>query len=291
MLSDPYSRPVSNLRISLTPRCNLRCMYCHAEGEDSPSHEMSTDQIAEVIRVAGKFDIRSVKFTGGEPLLRKDIAEIIESIPDGMESSMTTNGTLLVDLARDLKEAGLSRVNISLDSLNPEIYTQITGCDRLDDVLEGITAALDAGLTPVKLNMVMLKGINEGELDDFFRFIRGNRDLVLQVIELMDFRDCAHHADLNGLEKDLAERSTQILTRRMHHRKKYCVEGAEVEVVRPLHNTEFCAFCNRLRVTSDGKLKPCLLRSDNHIDIAGKRGEELEALFVEAARRRSPFFR
>jgi cyclic pyranopterin phosphate synthase len=266
-------------------------MYCHAEGEESPSREMSADQIAEVIRVAGKFDIRSVKFTGGEPLLRTDLAEILESIPVGMESSMTTNGTLLADMAADLRDAGLSRVNVSLDSLDPATYKEITGCDRLDDVLEGITAALDAGLTPVKLNMVMLKGINEAELDDFLRFVRGNRDLVLQVIELMDFRDCAHHADLNGLEKDLAERSTQILTRRMHHRKKYCLDGAEVEVVRPLHNTEFCAFCNRLRVTSDGKLKPCLLRSDNHVDIAGKRGEDLEDLFKEAAKRRAPFFR
>ena len=108
MLSDPYNRPVSNLRISLTPRCNLRCMYCHAEGEESPSSEMSAGQIAEVIRVAGKFDIRSVKFTGGEPLLRKDLAEILQSIPNGMESSMTTNGTLLGDMAEDLRDAGLS---------------------------------------------------------------------------------------------------------------------------------------------------------------------------------------
>lgn len=291
MLSDPYNRPISNLRISLTPRCNLRCIYCHAEGEESPSREMSASQIAEVIRVAGKFDIRSVKFTGGEPLLRKDLAEILESIPEGMESSMTTNGILLGDMAEDLRKAGLSRVNVSLDSLDPSTYKEITGCDRLDDVLEGITAALNAGLTPVKLNMVMLKGINDDELNNFLKFVRGNRDLVLQVIELMDFRDCAHHADLNGLEKDLAERSTQILTRRMHHRKKYCLDGAEVEVVRPLHNTEFCAFCNRLRVTSDGKLKPCLLRSDNHVDIWGKSGEKLEDLFREAARRRAPFFK
>jgi cyclic pyranopterin phosphate synthase len=138
--------------------------------------------------------------------------------------------------------------------------------------------------------MVVLKGINDHEVDDFLKYVRGNRDLVLQLIELMNFNDCDHHGDLNGLETSLASRSKQIITRRMHHRKKYCLDGAEVEVVRPLHNTEFCAFCNRLRLTSDGKLKPCLLRTDNHVDIRGKSGKELEDLFIEAVRRREPFY-
>jgi cyclic pyranopterin phosphate synthase len=106
----------------------------------------------------------------------------------------------------------------------------------------------------------------------------------------MNFNDCDYHGDLNGLENTLASRSKQIITRRMHHRKKYCLDGAEVEVVRPLHNTEFCAYCNRLRLTSDGKLKPCLLRTDNHVDIRGKSGKELEDLFIEAVRRREPFY-
>lgn len=204
---------------------------------------------------------------------------------------MTTNGTLLADMARELADAGLSRVNISLDSLNPETYKKITGTDCVDDVLAGIEAAIDARLTPIKLNMVLLKGINDHEIDDFIRFVRGNRDLILQLIELMEFRDCTHHSDLFDLEARLAGDAKEIITRRMHHRKKYCINGAEVEVVRPLHNTEFCAFCNRLRVTSDGHLKPCLLRSDNHVDIRGKSGEELEELFREAVRRRAPFFR
>jgi cyclic pyranopterin phosphate synthase len=121
--------------------------------------------------------------------------------------------------------------------------------------------------------------------------VRGNRHLVLQLIELMDFKSCTYHSDLKGLESSLASRSREIITRRMHHRKKYCIDNAEVEVVRPLHNTEFCAFCNRLRVTSDGRLKPCLLRTDNHVDIRGKRGEELKALFREAVRRREPFYK
>lgn len=289
-LKDPYDRPVTNLRISLTPSCNLNCFYCHAEGEIQPEAEMSAEEIAEIMRVAGKFGIRSIKFTGGEPLVRKDVCEIIESVPAGMESSMTTNGTFLADIAPDLKSAGLSRVNVSLDSLNPGTYKKITGKDVLGDVLEGIDAADAAGLTPIKINMVMLKDINDHEMDDFLRFIRGNRNLILQVIELMDFRDCQYHQAINSLEEYFSKHSDQILTRRMHHRKKYCLDGAEVEIVRPLHNTEFCAYCNRLRVTSDGKLKPCLLRADNHVDIRGASGEELEALFIEAVQRRKPFY-
>ena len=290
-LRDPYNRPVSNLRVSLTPKCNLSCIYCHKEGEESPKDPLSVEEIAEILRVAAKFEIRSVKFTGGEPLLRRDLLEIIRSVPDTMESSLTTNGTLLADLAFRLKEAGLRRVNVSLDSLDSETYKKITGIDRLSEVLDGITAAVDAGLTPVKLNMVVLEGINDTEIDDFLAYVRGNRNLVLQLIELMHFNDCNYHGDLHGLEDTLASRSKQIITRRMHHRKKYCLDGAEVEVVRPLHNTEFCAFCNRLRVTSDGKLKPCLLRTDNHIDIRAKKGAELEDLFRKAVALREPFYK
>jgi len=289
-LKDSFNRPVSNLRVSLTPKCNLSCIYCHREGEKAPGDPISAAEIAEILRVAAGFGIRSVKFTGGEPMLRPDLIEIIKSVPTGMESSLTTNGTLLVGLAADLKQAGLRRVNVSIDSLDPAIYKKITGTDRLSDVLEGIDAAIATGLTPVKLNMVVLKGINDHEIEDFLAYVRGNRDLVLQLIELMNFNDCDHHGDLNGIENSLASRSKQIITRRMHHRKKYCLDGAEVEVVRPLHNTEFCAYCNRLRLTSDGKLKPCLLRTDNHVDIRGKSGKELQDLFIEAVHRREPFY-
>lgn len=291
LLKDSFDRPVSNIRISVTPRCNLNCIYCHREGEVKPEKELSKDEIAEILRVAAKFGIRSVKFTGGEPLLREDIVDIVRSVPPGMESSMTTNGTLLARYAQDLKAAGMKRVNVSLDSVNHETYKKITGRDDLDNVFEGIEAALAAGLTPIKINMVVLKGINDHEIDDFLAYIRGNRDLILQLIELMDFNNCDHHSQLNGLEDSLAARSKTIITRRMHHRKKYCLDGAEVEVVRPRHNSEFCKFCNRLRVTSDGKLKPCLLRADNHLDIRGKHGEELEALFRKAVAAREPFYK
>ncbi|MDN5340905.1 MAG: 3,8-cyclase [Euryarchaeota archaeon] len=290
VLKDPYNRTVTNLRISLTQRCNLRCIYCHAEGEVNPKEEMSVEDIAELMRVGVQFGIRSIKFTGGEPLLRRDLVDIIRSVPPGVESSLTTNGILLAGMAAELKEAGLARVNVSLDTLRPDRYRQITGRDCLADVLEGIDAAIEVGLTPVKLNMVLLDGINEDELDDFMAFVRSKRDVILQVIELMEFNECKFHGDVDGVEQDLNDRAKRVVTRRMHHRKKYCLDGAEVEVVRPLHNTEFCAYCNRLRVTSDGKLKPCLLRSDNLIDIRGKHGKELEDAFREAVGRRKPFF-
>ncbi|MGB9176672.1 MAG: GTP 3',8-cyclase MoaA, partial [Methanoregula sp.] len=210
-LKDSFNRPVSNLRISLTPQCNLSCIYCHREGEKDPEAPLTAAEIAEVLRVAAGFGIRSVKFTGGEPLLRPDLIEIVKSVPAGVESSLTTNGTLLAGLAADLKQAGLRRVNVSIDSLDPATYKRIAGTDRLSDVLDGIDAALATGLTPVKLNMVVLKGINDNEIDDFLHYVRGNRDLVLQLIELMNFNDCDYHGDLNGLENSLASRSKQIV--------------------------------------------------------------------------------
>ncbi|MDD1685909.1 GTP 3',8-cyclase MoaA [Methanoregula sp.] len=291
VLKDAFDRPVTNIRISITKECNLSCIYCHREGEKAPHDPLSAPEIAEILRVSAGFGIRSVKFTGGEPLLRRDLLDIVRSVPHGMESSLTTNGTLLGSIAQDLKDAGMRRVNVSLDSLNHETYKKIAGIDQLGDVFEGIDAALEAGLTPIKINMVVLEGINDHEIDDFLAYIRGNRNLILQLIELMDFNSCEHHNDLTRLEGILASKSKQILTRRMHHRKKYCLDGAEVEVVRPVHNTEFCAFCNRLRVTSDGKLKPCLMRTDNHIDIRGKQGTELEDLFRKAVAERVPYYR
>ncbi len=290
MLTDPSGRTVTNIRISLTQACNLNCIYCHAEGEKNPEQELSAEQIAEILRVAQSFGIRSVKFTGGEPLMRPDLAQIIRSVPPGMETSLTTNATLLAERAQELKDAGLTRVNVSLDTMDPERYKQIAGKPMLGEALAGIDAALKAGLTPVKINMVVLSGINEDEVDTFIDFVRDNPNLVLQLIELMDFRDCDHHGDVKGIEDRIAAMADRVETRRMHHRKKYFVRGAEVEVVRPLHNTEFCAYCNRLRLTSDGKLKPCLLRSDNLVDVRGLHGIALEDAFREAVKRRSPYF-
>ncbi|NLV27847.1 MAG: GTP 3',8-cyclase MoaA [Methanomicrobiales archaeon] len=290
-LHDDFGRPVSNIRIAVNSGCNLKCVYCHREGETKPDAPLPIEDIKAILNIAHDLGIKSIKFTGGEPLLREDIVDIIRAVPPGIESSMTTNGTLLAGYAHVLRDAGLSRVNISLDSLNPETYRSITGVGVLSDVLEGIEASRNAGLTPIKINMVLLKGVNEGEVDDFIRLVSGDRQMILQIIELMDLGDCPLHADLSDLEDMIAAESRKVITRRMHHRKKYCYDNAEIEFVRPFHNSDFCRHCNRLRVTSDGKLKPCLLRDDNLVDIRGKRGDELLRLFQNATRKREPFYK
>lgn len=307
LLTDTYNRKISNVRIALTSSCDLRCIYCHREGEgengctrDDSAAQMSKEEIKELIGVFAELGIKTMKLTGGEPLLRPDILDIIRSIPPHIEVSLTTNGTHLAKLATQLKAAGLSRVNVSLDTLDRETYIKIAGKDRLKDVLEGIDAALAAGLTPVKLNMVVLKGMNDHEIDNFLSFVRARgQNLILQIIELMDINgwtdgmDPAVHGNAElvaDIEREFAKHSSQITTRHMHHRKKYLVDGALVEVVRPMHNPEFCANCNRLRVTSDGLLKPCLLRTGNEVSIRGLHGEELKAAIGAAVKKRSPFF-
>lgn len=309
ILTDTYGRTITNVRIALTNACNLRCIYCHHEGEeingctvDDHHIQMTKEESAELISVFAELGVTTIKLIGGEPTLRSDLLDIIRSIPPHIESSMTTNGTLLEKMAADLKAAGLSRVNVSLDTMLCDRYQKITGRDLLPDVLAGIDAALAVGLTPVKLNMVILKGINDDEVEEVLSYVRGKKNIILQIIELMDVNGWADNIDhvedvirgnanvVGDLEKDIASRSTQVTTRRMHHRRKYCLDGAEVEVVRPMHNLEFCANCNRLRVTSDGKLKPCLLRTGNEVDIRGLHGDELKVAIAQAVQNRSPYF-
>jgi cyclic pyranopterin phosphate synthase len=205
--------------------------------------------------------VRSLKFTGGEPLLRRDLAGLIAQMPQNLDISLTTNGIFLAE------QAGLDRVNVSLDSLRPQTYRAITGGREgdLEKVLVGIDAALAAGLAPIKLNVVVLKE-NEAEISDLIDFWR-EKGLILQPIELLDLRHQGLSGNIDAIERRLAARADSVRTREMHRRKKYFLDGAEVEVVRPMDNTEFCANCTRLRVTSDGKIKPCLLRSDNLVEI------------------------
>jgi cyclic pyranopterin phosphate synthase len=303
MLVDAYGRPIESIRISVTQRCNLDCFYCHREGEEqNRGEEMTPEEIERTVKVAASFSIKKVKLTGGEPLVRKDVFDVIRKIRSTRgirEVSMTTNGVLLCENAKRLKDAGLSRVNVTLDTLDAEKFFRITGMDAFEDVVRGIKAAVKADLCPVKVNMVLLKGLNEDEVEDMIRFTKEN-DLVLQIIELESPSEeeeyARYHAELGEVENRLKKMAEKVVVRRMHHRRKYLLRGGgEVEVVRPMHNTEFCRHCNRIRVTSDGKLKPCLFRNSNLVDLAGpmRKGatdEELKALFVEAAERRAPFF-
>jgi len=303
MLKDPCGRPVQSIRISVTQRCNLSCFYCHREGEVSPKDtEMTPEEIQRTVGVAASFKIGRVKITGGEPLIRKDIADIVRRVkntPGIREVSMTTNGIFLAEYAEDLKRAGLARVNVSLDTLSPKRFEQITGVDALEDVLLGAKAAVKAGLDPVKVNMVLLRGVNEDEVENMIEYARKN-NLVLQIIELEspseDELYRMYHVDLESVENQLEEAAEKVTVRRMHHRRKYHLrDGGEVEIVKPMHNTEFCQYCNRMRVTSDGKLKPCLFRNDNLVDLLGamRNGtseETLRNLFLEAVKQRKPYF-
>lgn len=303
MLIDPCGRPVESIRISVTQRCNLSCFYCHREGEDiKHGEEMTPEEIKRIVEVAASFSIKKVKLTGGEPLARKDIVEIVQKIwsTRGVEEiSMTTNGVLLAKCAQRLKDAGLARVNVSLGTLNPEKFKQITCVDAFKKVIMGIQTAAKVGLKPVKVNMVLLRNINEDEVSDMIRFTAEN-GLILQIIELETPNETEaykkYHVKLNDVKFFLEAMAEKVVIREMHHRRKYFLKGGgEVEVVNPMHNTEFCKYCNRIRVTSDGKLKPCLLRNDNLVDFVGplRQGasnDTLKALFVEAVNKRKPFF-
>ncbi len=306
LMTDSFGRRITDVRMALNSACNLRCIYCHHEGEvmngcvrDDKAESLTKEEMVEVLTTLAKLGVKTVKLTGGEPTLRSDLVEIIRAVPQGMEISMTTNGTRLKDLAQDLKAAGLSRVNISIDSLNRERYAKITGRDLLPDVLEGLKAARAAGLTPIKINTVLLPGINDDEVEDFLNLVRNQDDLILQFIELMDINgwtdDMQEGRDNARFVSDLEERfkreAKTTSVRRMHHRKKYDIDGAIVEVVRPMHNIEFCANCNRLRITSDGLLKPCLLRAGNEINLKGLHGDALIAGIAQAVKNRSPYFK
>ncbi len=292
-LTDAYGRTIRSLRISLTNRCNLKCLYCHHEGETREiNNEMTCRTVVNIVRASQAFGVDRVKFSGGEPLLRNDFEEIIKSLPKLRDVSATTNGTNLSQRAKTLAESGLDRINISLPSLLPEQYRKITGGD-IGKVLGGIDAAVDWGMTPVKLNMVLLKGINDTEILKMMDFIRKfEGKVILQLIELMDFQGTAQYqVDINEIEKFLESRASKIEERVMHRRKKYHIGGVEVELVRPIDNSHFCANCNRLRVTSDGRLKPCLFRNDNLVDVNNKEPQEIMELMKLAMDKREPFYK
>jgi cyclic pyranopterin phosphate synthase len=307
VLKDKCGRPLLNLRISITQRCNLRCDYCHKEGEEIGScsrgtaEEMTVDEIARIAKIAIGLDIARIKLTGGEPLMRKDLCDIVKGIaatPGLKDLSLTTNGALLGFQAQELRACGLRRVNISLPTLNADVYHKLTE-GRIENALEGVKAAVAAGLYPVKLNMVILNGVNVNAVPEMMDFAR-QTGTILQLIELdpinvSDAYFSVYHKFLNEHEEMLRQKAVQIETRRfMHNRHIYHLPDVTVEVVHPTENSEFCQHCTRLRVTSDGKLKTCLMRNDNLVDLLtpmrqGASDEELTALFVRANQLREPY--
>ncbi len=298
MLVDAFGREVTDIRVSVTKRCNFGCIYCHDEGlgpvlrpRMPHEEEMTVDEIERLLRVAREFEIRSVKFTGGEPLVRLDMEQVIDravrQIPD---VSMTTNGSMLAKRAEALRDAGLKRVNVSVDALDPKAFQEIRKGD-LHPVLLGIQEALRVGLKPVKLNMVVFKQTLPF-IPQMIDFIGHGDGLKLQLIqfmpELVDHNDWM--VDIDGVKKWLESRADEVLVREMHHRRIYLFNGAEVEVVDPVYNGEFCMNCHRIRVTHKGELKGCLNRNDDLIPTRGLDLDGLRAAFRRVVANRVPYY-
>jgi cyclic pyranopterin phosphate synthase len=267
---------------------------------------MSPEEITKIVKVASVLGMKKVKLTGGEPLLRREVPKIVSEIAHYVdEVSLTTNGVLLEKYAQTLYNSGLKRLNISLSSIAPENFQKITGEPFFQRVKNGIEAALQSGLYPVKINMVVLKGLNVEEIPQMVNYAR-EVGATLQLIEFQPIQrenvTCwkDFHYDLAPIEDWLRNKATAVEENPLHKRKRYVLkrkgEYVSVEIVRPMHNSAFCQNCTRLRVTSDGKLKPCLLRNDNLVDIVSlvRRGaniDELKEAFKKATTLREPYWK
>ena len=303
VVKDKYERPILSLRITITNRCNENCIYCHHDGMVSSKEEMTPDEIYRISKIDKKIGVNKIRLSGGDPLVRKDIVEIVEKIAslDFKDISLTTNGVLLEKYAEDLKKAGLDRVNVSLDTLNRETYKFVTKMDYLEKAKAGILKAVEVGLYPVKINMVVMKDLNTNEIKDMFNFCK-DHGIILQLIELIESENCdddkfsaEYHYPLDELENKLADIASHVRERKfMQGRKKYYINDGEIEIVRPVDNSSFCANCSRLRITPDGKIKPCLLRNDNLVELIshvrnGESDEALEEIFIKGINNREPF--
>jgi cyclic pyranopterin phosphate synthase len=306
MLTDQFDREVTGVRVSLTDRCNFDCVYCHNEGlgdtrgpMEPQENEMTADDVVRFLEVAAEYDVDAVKFTGGEPMLREDLEEIVARTPAGMETSLTTNGTFLPGRAEALRDAGLDRVNVSQDALDPEAFREVTKSGAYDDVVEGVLAAVEAGLDPVKLNMVVFDG-TAGYVPEMVEHVAENDGLQLQLIEYMP--ELAGNpdwaVDIDRVHHWLAEQADRIETREMHDRRRYWVSPDDadetatgmVEIVDPVENEEFCMNCHRVRVTHEGYLKGCLNRNDDLRSMGGMTKPEIREAFEEVVANRVPYY-
>lgn len=297
-IRDSFERKIDYLRVSITDRCNLHCVYCSPERRAthfSASELLTAGEISRFVRIARGHGLRKVRITGGEPLLRKDVTEIISSVKAlGIRDvSLTTNGVLLAGMARKLRAAGLDRVNISLDTLNPARYAEMTGGGDMRLVWRAIEEAEAAGLSPVKINVVPIRGINDDEAADFASLTL-ERDMHIRFIEYMPVGRTSICLKGACVKKDELMERISALGRlvRLPFRGKgpsrnYRLEGARgiLGFISPV-SEHFCDHCNRLRLTPSGKIRPCLL-SEIEVDIRtplrrGITDGELEALFVKA---------
>ncbi|OGP88833.1 MAG: cyclic pyranopterin phosphate synthase MoaA [Deltaproteobacteria bacterium RBG_16_48_10] len=280
MLLDPYKRKINYLRISVTDRCNLRCRYCMPEeGIPLISHGevLTYEEILRIVRVFAAEGISKIRLTGGEPLIRKGIVDFISrlsQIKEVKDLSLTTNGILLKELARDLRQAGLNRINISLDSLRKDRFFQITRKDDFERVWSGIEAALEVGLSPIKINMVAIKGLNDDEIESFARLTL-HLPLTVRYIEYMPSGNGESWKETDLLTipqiNQRLEKLGPLIPVPSDHwdgpAKRFWINGAlgEIGFIGAV-SSHFCSDCNRLRLTSDGKIRTCLF-SDEEIDV------------------------
>ncbi|MFA7466749.1 MAG: GTP 3',8-cyclase MoaA [Desulfotomaculaceae bacterium] len=300
-MHDQFQRQINYLRISVTDRCNLRCVYCMPDGgvKSVPHEEVLTiEEIVEVVAAGVPLGIRKVRLTGGEPLVRRGIIKLVQKlhqIPEIDDIALTTNGILLEKMAGGLKEAGVNRVNISLDTLKPARYRKITRGGNLDQVWRGINAALDKNLQPVKINTVAIRGFNDDELVDLARLTIG-QPLHVRFIELMPIGTSDNWAGgkyiptsevqelITGALGNLTEEKLVTGSGPAYYGRLPGGRGT-VGFISAVSN-HFCARCNRLRLTATGQLRPCLF-SSQEIDIkqalrSGAGREELTRIFREA---------
>ncbi|MCL6430836.1 MAG: GTP 3',8-cyclase MoaA [Anaerolineae bacterium] len=297
---DAFNRPIEYLRISVTDRCNLRCIYCMPEeGVPQLEHEqiLSYEEIARLARVIVGLGLSKLRITGGEPLVRKGLERLIEllaAIPGVEDLSMTTNGILLAGMADRLAGAGLRRVNISLDSLRPDRFQAMTRRGRLEDVLEGIAAAERAGLRPVKINVVVIRGLNDDETLDFAaRTVSPGWNV--RFIEVMPLAPDPRWASDGYVPSEEIRQRIEAHFGRLRAvdgqgagpARYYQIDGASgtIGFISPI-SEHFCFRCNRLRLTADGQLLPCLM-SEQGVDVrsalrSGASDEALRALVVQA---------
>lgn len=275
-LLDPFGRSIEYVRVSVTDRCDLRCFYCLPPGFkdfDIPEHWLSFDEIERVIRAFGELGTRRVRLTGGEPLVRKDLPTLaarLTALPGIEDLSLSTNATRMDKHAAELKAAGVSRINVSLDTLQPERFREISG-GKLDKVLNGLMAAKAAGFAPIKINMVAMRGVNEDEIEDMVEFCI-EHDFTLRLIETMPMGDTgrgaqSYYLDLQEVKRRLAERY-ELLPGVMPGggpARYVRVAGTDLRIgfITPI-SQHFCETCNRVRLAADGTLYMCLGQEHNY---------------------------
>lgn len=296
-LTDPYGRTIEYLRLSVTDRCDLRCSYCLPPGFrdfQEPEHWLDFDGIERVVRAFARLGVRRVRITGGEPLVRRNLPELaarLARLPGIDDLSLSTNAVRLARHAEALHRAGVRRVNVSLDSLRAERFAEITGGGRLDKVLGGLMAAKAVGLQPVKLNMVVMRGVNEDEAEDMVEFCL-KHGFTLRFIETMPMGDTGRTAgdryvDLARVRQRLEQRYTLVpgVMPGGGPARYVQVAGSDLRIgfITPI-SQHFCATCNRVRLAADGTLYPCL-GQENRVELGGAlRGGATDGELEDAVR-------